>query len=73
MSQQLKVLLLFGLIEGVAYTVAQVNDVLVPIAAIIMVVGVVGLIVWIRRQYQRERPKPPWPPSQDDRSVGSDE
>ena len=66
MSQQLKVILLFGLIEAAAMTVARLNDALVPVASLIMIVGVVALIVWIRRQYQRERPKPPWPPSAED-------
>lgn len=63
MSQQLKVILVFVVIEAVAGTVARLNDALVPVASLIMLVGVVALIVWIRRQYQRERPKPPWPPS----------
>lgn len=68
MSQQLKVIMVFGLIELAALTVAQLNDALVPLAGVIMLVGVVALIVWIRRQYQRERPKPPWPPSGKDPS-----
>ena len=66
MSQQLKVILAFGLIEAAALTVARLNDALVPLAGLIMLVGVVALIVWIRRQYQCERPKPPWPPSAQD-------
>jgi hypothetical protein len=68
MSQQLKVIMVFGLIELAALTVARLNDALVPLAGLIMVIGVVALIVWIRRQYRRERPKPPWPPSGQDPS-----
>jgi len=66
MSQQLKVAFVFCLIVAAALILTDLNDALIPLSALIILIGVVVLIVWVRRRYQRERPKPPWPPSAQD-------
>ena len=62
MPRQLEVLLVCGAVIAAGRLIASFDGPFVLLGGAVGSAGFVGIIVWVRRQYQKERSKPPWPP-----------
>jgi uncharacterized iron-regulated membrane protein len=50
-----------GIFAGIVLVGLVLNDFVPGFGFVLIGAGLVGIIVWVRRRYRKERPKPPWP------------
>lgn len=62
MSRQWKVGAVFSVIVLVGIIL---NGVYPPLGIVLVAAGFVGILVWVRRKYRKERPTPSWPPPEE--------